>query len=122
MFADPITITLPTGGAKVMARQSTNGTSAVYATSDGLFTLTISHQNVNKNNQVYVRTVSRLDQKKVVADPLTAVNDYQTLTTYTIEERPSFGFTNTEVKDQLSGYQTWLVLTATQDKLLGRES
>lgn len=121
MFAEPITITVnavPLSFSKI----STKDTSSVWVTSDGLWTLTVSHQVVRKNNQDYVRTVSRLDQKKVVADPLTAVNDYQTFSTYLVEERPTFGFTNTEMKNQASGYSTWVNLSATQDKLLNKES
>lgn len=118
MFADPITITIA-GSGKSLARISTNGNSAVYRTADGLYTLTISHQNTGKNR---IRTLSRLDFKKVVADPLTAVNDFETLSTYYVEERPSFGFSNTEIKDQITGFNTWAVLSATQDKLLGSES
>lgn len=121
MFADPITITIA-GVGKTLARISTQGTSSRYQTADGFYTLDISHQVVRKNNQNYVRTLARLEFKKVVADPLSNLNDYQTCTTYTVEEKPDFGFTNTEVKDQLTGFTTWDVLSATQDKLLNRES
>lgn len=120
-FADPITITV-NAVPITLARQSTSGMSAVYGSADGLSTLTISHQVIRKNNQDYVRTVSRLDIKKVVADPLTTINDFQTVSTYTVEERPTFGFTSTEIKNQLSGFSTWNVLAATQDKLLNKES
>lgn len=122
MFAEPLTITLPTAGAKVFNKQSTKDMSSVWSTSDGLFTLIISHQIIRKNNQDYVRTVSRLDQKKVVADPLTSVNDYQTFSSYLVEERPTFGFSSAEVKDQCTGYSNWANLSATQDKLLNKES
>jgi hypothetical protein len=39
-----------------------------------------------------------------------------------VEERPDFGFTSTEVKDQLAGYNTWFGLSASQDKIIGGES
>jgi hypothetical protein len=117
MFADPITITIA-AVPKTLARISTNGTSAVYQTSDGAYTLNISHQ-ITKDK---IRTLTRLDYKKVVADPLTAVNDYETHSDYTVQERPNFGFSDTEVKDQLAGFQAWLGLAATQDKLFNRES
>lgn len=121
MFADPITITIA-AVPKTLARVSTNGTSSVYRTSDGLYNLTISHQ-VAKDGRI--RSVSRLDQKKVVADPLTAVNDFETLTNYSVQERPSFGFSSTEVKDQLTGFNTWHAATgagAAQDKIFALES
>jgi hypothetical protein len=121
VFAEPITITV-NAVPLTFTKQSTKDTSSVWSTSDGLWTLTISHQVIRKNNQDYVRTVSRLDQKKIVADPLTAVNDYQTFSSYTVEERPTFGFSSTEIKNQVSGYSTWVNLSATQDKLLNKES
>lgn len=117
-FTDPITITIA-GNAKVLGRVSTNGTSAIYSNADGTYQLTISHQ-VTKDQKI--RTLSRLDFKKVVADPLTNVNDYEILSTYAVSERPSFGFSGTEVKDQLAGFNTWHALAANQDKLYGRES
>jgi len=118
MFADPITVTVA-GVAKVMGRVSTNGTSAVYATADGIYQLTISHQRQSNGR---IRTVSRLDFKKIVTNPLDSTNDWDTISHYTVEERPAFGFTSTEIKDNLNGFTTWLVLTATQDKLLATES
>lgn len=117
MFADPITITIASV-PKTLARISTNGTSAVYQTSDGAYTLSISHQ-IAKDK---IRTVARLDFKKVVADPLTAVNDFETHSCYSVQERPNFGFSGTEVKDQLAGFNTWHALAASQDKLFNRES
>lgn len=124
MFADPITITIASV-AKVMGRLSSNGTSSVYATVDGLYTLSISHQLVKPakgKNSSKIRSLARLDFKKVVADPLTAVNDYEFLTTYAVSERPEVGFTSTELKDQLAGFNTWHALGANQDKLFARES
>lgn len=120
MFAEPITITVNAVPLS-FTKQSPKDSSSVWSTADGLWTLTISHSIIRKNNQEYVRSVSRLDQKKIVADPLTAVNDFQTFSSYTVEERPTFGFTSTEIKNQVSGYSTWLNLSATQDKLLNRE-
>lgn len=117
MFADPITITIA-GNAKVLARIQTSGTSATYETSDGAYKLSISHQ-VTKDK---IRTMARLDFRKVVADPLTAVNDFETHSSYCVQERPNFGFTVTEVKDQLAGFNAWHALAASQDKLFNRES
>jgi hypothetical protein len=121
MFAEPITITV-NGVPLSFAKQSSQGTSSIYSTSDGLWTLTISHQIVRKNNQDYVRTLTRLDQKKIVADPLTAVNDYQINSTYLVEEHPTFGFSSTEIKNQVTGFNTWTGTSGTQDKLLNKES
>jgi hypothetical protein len=117
MFADPVTITV-NAVARVMARVSTNGTSSVYESADGNWKLSISHQIQNKR----VRTLTRLDQRKIVADPLTAANDYEVFTTFTVSERPEVGFSQAEVEQQIVGYNTWLSTSANQVKLYGKES
>lgn len=117
MFADPVTVTV-NAVARVMARVSTNGTSSVYESQDGNWKLTVSHQVQNKR----VRTLTRLDQRKIVADPLTAVNDFEIFTTFTVAERPEVGFSQAEVEQQIVGYHNWLSLNATQVKLYGKES
>lgn len=117
-FSDPITITI-NAVAHVLGRVSTNGTSAVYSNADGTTVLNISHQ-ITKDNKI--RSLRKLETKKVVADPLTEVNDYGLLTTYSVTERPMFGFSSTEVKNQQTGFNNWDNAGATQDKLYGRES
>jgi hypothetical protein len=117
MFADPISITIA-GVANSFARVSTSGKMSVYQTSDGLKTLTISHT----PSGTRVRTMSKLEIKKIVTNPLDATNDYDVVTTYTVEDRPAFGFTNTEIKDQVTGLNSFTGLSATQDKLLNTES
>lgn len=121
-FSDPITITIA-AVAKTLNRLSSTSNNrtitSVYATDDGFYTLTISH---TKTNDGKIRSVSRLDFKKIVADPLTAANDYETLSTYAVSERPEVGFSVTEMKDQLAGFNTWHGLAANQDKLYGRQS
>lgn len=124
MFADPITITI-NAVAKVLARVQSTGTSSKYSTSDGVYTLNISHQRSVKGGVPTIRTVSRLDFKKVVTDPLTSTNDYGFLSNYSVTERPEFGFTLQEVKDQQTGFNTWHAATGAglaQEKLFGGES
>jgi hypothetical protein len=117
MFADPITITI-SGSGKVLARTSSNGTSSVYESADGNYKLSLSHQ-ITKEK---IRTLARLDSRAIVADPLTSVNDYETLTTFCVFERPTVGFTQANVEAQWAGFNTWFVLNATQVKLYGKES
>lgn len=118
MFADPVTVTV-NAVARVMARVSTNGTSSVYESADGNWKLSISHQLTNNKR---IKTLARLDQRKIVADPLTAVNDFEIFTTFTVSERPEVGFSQAEVEQQIVGFNTWLSLNATQVKLYGKES
>jgi hypothetical protein len=65
--------------------------------------------------------MARIDQLAVVADPLTAVNDYETLSFYVVIDRPKYGFSSTQVDQLVSGLKTWLDSTSV-GKLYGRES
>jgi hypothetical protein len=65
--------------------------------------------------------MARVDQKAVVADPLTAVNDYETLSFYVVVDRPLAGFTSTQTEQLIAGFKTWLDSTAI-GKLFGQES
>jgi predicted Zn-dependent peptidase len=56
-----------------------------------------------------------------VTDPLTSVNDYDTLSFYVVIDRPLYGFSSTEVEQIIAGLKTWLDNTAI-DKLYGLES
>jgi hypothetical protein len=117
MFSDPQIVTI-NSVAKSMPRISSSGTSAVYSNADGSYTLSISHTKTGKDR---IRSLTRLDYKKVVADPLTSVNDYEVLSNYEVIDRPAFGFTLTEVQQQLAGFHAWLDATAI-GKLFGQES
>lgn len=116
MYSDPITITV-NAVAKVMARISSVGQTSTYQTNDQTFTLTISHK-IQKDR---VRSMVRIDQKAVVPDPLTAVNDWETLTTYHVVDRPLAGFSAAQVEQQIAGFKTWFD-SAVMTKLYGQES
>lgn len=116
MFVDPITITI-NAVAQVMNRVSSTGTSSVYQTADGTHKLTISHTRTRDK----IRSLVRLDKQKVAADPLTAENQYVTLTQYSVFERPIFGFTQTEMEQLNTGFEAW-VDNAVIGKLFGNES
>jgi len=116
MFTDPQVVTVNTV-AKSMPRVQTDGTSAVYQMSDESFKLTISHQKTKQR----VRSMARIDQRAVVPDPLTAVNDYETLSFYVVLDRPQVGFTIAQCEQLIAGFKTWLDTTV-QDRLYGQES
>jgi hypothetical protein len=101
-----------------MARVSIDGKKCVYQKADGTFTLTISHQSVAGDR---VRSMARVDQRAIVPDPLTAVNDYETLTFYFVVDRPLVGFTSTQLDQLITGTKSWLDSTAIA-KLYGQES
>jgi len=64
--------------------------------------------------------MARLDKKIVAADPLTAVNQYQTAAVYLVMDTPLVGFSATEIDYIVQGFKTWLS-TATVTKILGGE-
>ncbi|DAD52195.1 coat protein [ssRNA phage Gerhypos.2_40] len=117
MFADPQSVTVASV-AKSMPRVENDGQKSVYQMADSTFKLTISHQPTAGDR---IRSMVRIDQKAIVADPLTAVNDYETLTFYVVVDRPLVGFTSTQVNDLVAGLKTWLDSTAV-GKIFGQES
>lgn len=95
----------------------TKGRSGSYEKSDGTFAFKISHTPAKDR----VRSMARIDQKAIVPDPLTSVNDYETLSFYCVVDRPLAGFTVTQVEQLITGFKTWLDSTAI-GKLFGQES
>jgi hypothetical protein len=116
MFSEPITVTVNSVG-KVMPRIQSKDLSSIYANADTSFKLTISHQ-LSKGR---VRSMARIDQRAIVADPLTSVNDYETLSFYCVIERPEVGFTTAQIEQLVTGFKSWLDNTAV-DKLVGLET
>jgi len=116
MFSDPQVITV-NAVAQSMPRVETNGKKSIYQKNDGSFTLTVSHS-ASKDR---IRSMARIDQKAIVPDPLTAVNDYETLSFYAVIDRPMAGFSTTQVDQLIAGFKTWLDTTAS-GRLFGQES
>lgn len=116
MFTDPQSVTV-NAVAQSMARVLISGTSAVYQKADETFKLSISHQ----KSKGRIRSMARIDQRAIVPDPLTAVNDYETLSFYFVIDRPEVGFSSTQVDQLIAGLKTWLDTTAI-GKLYGQES
>jgi hypothetical protein len=117
MFSDPQSVTV-NSVAQSMPRVENTGTSAVYKKADETYKLSISHTKAGRDR---IRSLVRIDQRAIVPDPLTAVNDYETLSFYCVVDRPSVGFTSTQVNDLVAGLKTWLDSTAV-GKLFGQES
>lgn len=116
MFSDPQVVTV-NAVAKSMPRIVTNGQKSTYQMNDQSFTLNLSHV-VAKDR---LRSMARIDQRAVVPDPLTAVNDWETLSVYLVIDRPLVGFSSAQVDQLIAGFKTWLDTTAT-GKLYGQES
>lgn len=120
MLSDPQTVTV-NSVAKSMPRVETQGQTTTYRKDDETYELTISHQRVGSKTGQRIRTMAKLVRKDVVADPLTAVNDYENLVVYTVIDRPVAGFSSTTVQQVIAGFQAWLDGTMV-GKLYGQES
>lgn len=106
MLSDPQTITID-GTANTLPRVLTG-------TKEGKFqnlSTSISVETTAKNSRI--RTVARLAQQKVTADPLVAttnimVNDSIALTI----NRPSIGYSDSDVEKQVAGFIAWLTASS----------
>lgn len=117
MLPDPQVITV-NAVAKSMPRITIGDRQATYVNSDETFSLKISHLKSGANR---IRSMVRVDQQAVVADPLTSVNDTETLSFYFVLDRPAFGFSATQCDQLIAGLKTWLD-TSMVTKLYGQES
>jgi len=119
-LADPQSITVA-AVAKSMPRVLNEAFHSIYRMSDLTFSLDVRHRTVVRDKKKRVISLVAFVQRKVVADPLTAVNDYETLSESFQIDRPEVGFTSTEVSDQWTGFKTWADTTMV-GKLFGQES
>jgi hypothetical protein len=116
MLSDPQVLTV-NSVAKSMPRIESGGLKSSYALADGTFKLTVSHQ----QSKGRIRSMVRADERAIVADPLTSVNDYETLGIYVVIDRPEVGFSATTV-DQLRAALFALIDTTYTGKIFGLES
>ncbi len=120
MLADPQSITV-SAVAKSMPRILNEGTHALYQMSDQTFSLDVRHTSFNKDKKARVRSRVGFTQRAVVADPLTAVNDFETVDISIQIDRPEVGFSSAQIDAMCVGFKTWLDTTMV-GKLYGRES
>lgn len=117
MFADPQSVTV-NAVAQSLAAISREGKKSVYAKSDGVYTMTISHDVSAKRE----RHLVRLDHRKTVSDPLTPANNVDVMSScYFVIDQPVTGFSDTELKDNVAGLFAWATPTNV-GKILGLES
>lgn len=114
-FTDPQSVTID-GVAHSMPRVSSETSKSLYSEATEALKMTISHQEAKDRT----RSMVRLDMRVVAADPLTAVNVYQTVGVYLVVDKPEFGFTIDNIDDIIQGFKTWLS-TANVTKILGGE-
>lgn len=117
MFTDPQSVTI-NSVATTLPRVAMNGRSAVYESSDGGLTLTISHSNAKRT-----RSVVRLDRKKVGSDALNpSTNKQYTESVYLVVDAPLTGFSDDELKFDIIGLADLLKSANFVTKFLGQES
>lgn len=123
MLTDPMSVTLgvtlaPSGGtAKSLPRIRTDGYASEYQSSDGLYTLKVTHTRGSR-----LRSEFRLDFLTTYVDPTTGLTKYVSASAYVVINRPPAGFTNTQLKDILFAACGWAGVTANADKILALES
>lgn len=131
MFSDPqIVSTGPTlalsqtGGVAVNLPRvshvaSGNKVTSVYQNVDETLKMTISHETISNGR---VRSNVRLDKRAVVVDPLTTEQDYDTLSVYCVIDRPSYGFSLTDIQNHVNSLLAELMVAAAIEKLVGKET
>lgn len=116
MLTDPQILTV-NSVAKSMPRIMIEGQKSTYQTSDEIFKLIVSHLRSGKR----IRTMSRVEQRAVVQDPLSLENDYDTLPIYTVIDRPEVGFSVAQIQ-QLAAAHFALMTPTFIAQLVGGES
>jgi hypothetical protein len=133
-FADPQSITV-NAVAQSLPRvaNAANPKLAVFRKQDGSYRLEISHdvqsqkrsRNTSSGVQAIttnvIRSLIRFTKRAIVADPVSAANDYEELQISIIVQRPEVGFTATDLDQVWSGFKAW-ANTAATDKIFGLES
>lgn len=123
MFSDPISIsvgqtnTLSGGTAKSMARIRTDGYASEYSTSDALYTAKITHTRGSRT-----RSEARLDFYTTYTDPSTGLTKPVSASAYVVLNRPTAGFTTSQLTDILTGICGYMSQSANMTKFLALES
>lgn len=116
MFTDPQVITVNAVPFS-MPRIASVGQKSTYQSNDIVLALNISHVLAKDR----VRSMARVDWKLIVPDPLSQINDYETMSYYSVLDRPLAGFSSAQASQLITGYKTWMDATVI-GKLYGQES
>lgn len=115
MLADPQSVTI-NAVATSLPRTNAGPTVNVYTSADGNVSMT-TKQNVTAS--LFRREV-RLSQKKIAADPISAVNKEIGVSVYLVIDEPRAGFSDTEIGYLMEALKSWLTST-NYNKVLGGE-
>jgi len=115
MLADPQSVTInavATPMPKTQAGQLQN----IFTSADGNTWMT-TKQNTSASR---FRREVRLSQKKIAADPISAINTEKGVSVYLVIDEPRAGFSDTEIGYLIEALKTWLS-SANYNKVLGGE-
>lgn len=112
MLADPQSVTI-NAVATSLVRTSNGTTSNVYTSADGNTNLT-TKQNVSASR---FRREIRLSQKKIAADPISAINAEKGVSVYLVIDEPRAGFTDAEIGYLIDALKGWAI-SANYNKVL----
>lgn len=115
MLADPQSVTV-NAVAVSLPRTKQDPAQNIYTSADGNTSMT-TKQNVTASR---FRREVRLSNRKIAADPISAVNKEIGLSVYLVIDEPRTGFSDAEIKYYIDALKAWLT-TANQDKVLGGE-
>jgi len=115
MLADPQSVTI-NAVATSLPKTNIGPSSSVFTSTDGNTSMT-TKQNVTTSR---FRREVRLSQKKIAADPISAVNKELGLSVYLVIDEPRAGFSDTEIQYLIEALKGWLT-SANQLKVLGGE-
>lgn len=116
MLTDPQSVTI-NAVATPLPRILQTPTANTYASADGNVTMVVK-QNTSATR---FRREVRLSQKKIAADPISAVNKEIGHSVYLVIDEPRAGFTDTEIGYYIDALKAWLS-AANYNKILGGES
>jgi hypothetical protein len=115
MLTDPQSVTI--NAVAVSLPWTQNGATVnTYTAADGNTYMTTKQ---NSTASRFRREI-RLSQKKIAADPISAVNVEKGFSVYLVIDEPRAGFSDAEIKYVIEALKTWLT-SANQDKVLGAE-
>lgn len=119
-FADPQVYTV-NAVAKSMPRIKSEGFSSLYSMPDESFSLQVRHSQLTKAKKLRDKHLLAFTHRKVVTDPITTINDFDTCTVSLQIDRPNVGWTDVEIWHMIDAVKTKL-LQALATQLVGRES
>lgn len=115
MLADPQSVTI--NAVAISLPKTANGpTQNTFTSADGNNSM-VTKQNVTATR---FRREVRLTQKKVAADPISAVNTEKSASVYLVIDEPRSGFSDQEIGYVIDALKGWL-LAANYNKVLGGE-